>query len=200
MGVPTRKKKRRLSESKESGKSQSPQDAKKVKVSEPTTTENTPTTTTSTSPVTTPTTETSSPTIAFSFYKDTQLEPKEEVKDEPNDATNEKVEDEIEDNNKVIEEKSSPKEEIKEEMPFAEPDSMPREVKGILVYHRGREKREKRIKWRPDSNLVEVEYFEVDETERVNVNKLKFENLREFESKMEKAALKSKGSISDEES
>ena len=202
MGVPTRKKKRRLSESKESGKSQSsPQDAKKVKVSETTTENNTPTTNTATtSPVTTPTTENSSSTIAFSFYKDTQLEPKEEVKDEQNDVTNEKVEDEkVEDNNKVIEEKSSPKEEIKDEMPFAEPDSMPREVKGILVYHRGREKREKRIKWRPDSNLVEVEYFEVDETERVNVNKLKFENLREFESKMEKAALKSKGSISDEE-
>ena len=75
--------------------------------------------------------------------------------------------------------------------------TLTREVKGILVYHRGRGKRDKRITWRAETNLVQVQYFEVDENERVNVNKLKFENLREFESKMEKAALSAKGDITD---
>ena len=85
-------------------------------------------------------------------------------------------------------------------IPFDEPtDSMPREVKGILVYHRGKDKRNKTIRWRPESNLVAVRYFELDEDERVNVNKLKFENMREFETKMEKAALASKTEIANEE-
>merc|ERR1719245_301683 len=83
-------------------------------------------------------------------------------------------------------------------MPFEEPESMPREVKGILVYHRGRGKRDKKITWRPESQLVEVEYFEVDENERANVNKLKFENLREMESKLEKAAMNSKTNVDEE--
>jgi protein phosphatase 1 regulatory subunit 10 len=68
-------------------------------------------------------------------------------------------------------------------------DSMPREVKGILVYHRGKDKRNKRIRWKAESTLVSVRYFEMDEDERVNVNKQKFENMREFETKMEKAAI-----------
>ena len=68
-------------------------------------------------------------------------------------------------------------------------DSMPREVKGILVYHRGKDKRNKSIRWKAESTLVSVRYFEMDEDERVNVNKQKFENMREFETKMEKAAL-----------
>ena len=53
-----------------------------------------------------------------------------------------------------------------EKIPFNEPDEMPREVKGILVYHRGRGKRDKRITWRAETNLVQVQYF--DENERVN--------------------------------
>lgn len=72
---------------------------------------------------------------------------------------------------------------------------MPREVKGILIYHRGRDKRNKKITWKPETDLVAIQYFEVDENERVNVNKLKFENLRSFESSMEKAAIKSKSSM-----
>ena len=85
-------------------------------------------------------------------------------------------------------------------IPFDEPtDLKPREVKGILVYHRGKDKRNKTIKWKPESNLVAVRYFELDEDERVNVNKLKFENMREFETKMEKAALASKPDIGNDE-
>ncbi len=80
-----------------------------------------------------------------------------------------------------------------------EPDSMPREVKGILVYHRGSEKRNKGISWKAETDLVSVRYFELDEDERVNVNKIKFENMREMELKMEKAAIKSKGAVGDDE-
>ena len=68
----------------------------------------------------------------------------------------------------------------------------PREVKGILVYHRGKGKRNKAIKWKPETKLVEVKYFDMDDEERVNVNKLKFENMRAIESQMEKEAVKQK--------
>ena len=161
----------------------------------------------------------------FSFYKDTLEETpkpeepskeniKPEIKEE-NTKMDENVPDEdnkdnendtksndndTEQNQSSIDETTNDEPKKSDEMlPFEEPDSMPREVKGILVYHRGRGKRDKKITWKPESSLVEVEYFEVDENERVNVNKLKFENLREFESKMEKAALNSKSNMSDEE-
>ena len=70
-----------------------------------------------------------------------------------------------------------------ENIPFEEPDSMPREVKGILVYHRGRDKRNKSITWKPDADIVAIKYFELDEGERINVNKVKFETMRNFEAK-----------------
>ena len=79
-----------------------------------------------------------------------------------------------------------------EEMPFAEPESdLPREVRGILVISRGA-KRTRRINWRPESDLVETEYFEVEEGERVNVNKLKFEEQRKKELEFEKSRLQDK--------
>ena len=185
MGVPTaRKKKRRLSESKDeksppakASRKESKDDSKEEEVKSENTeiaTENTP---------------------AFSFYQDT-LETKEEVKEEEMDETEVKTENENNENSEQENGKKSP--EVEEELPFEEPDHMPREVKGILVYHRGREKRAKKITWRPETELEAVRFFEVDENERVNVNKLKFENMREFESKMEKAAMKSKNSIGDE--
>lgn len=140
-----------------------------------------------------------SPTAApqtFSFYKDT-LETKEEEpleKKETESNEDAKVEqDTKDDSNEESEEK------CQEDLAFEEPESMPREVKGILVYHRGREKRDKKITWRAESDLVEVQYFEVDENERVNVNKLKFENMREMESRLEKEAVKNKSSMSDHE-
>merc|ERR1712062_610424 len=79
-----------------------------------------------------------------------------------------------------------------EEMPFVEPESdLPREVRGILVISRGA-KRTRRIQWRPETNLVETEYFEVEEGERVNVNKLKFEEQRKKELEFEKSRLQDK--------
>ena len=195
MGVPTRKKKRRLSETKEDNPKTggSPQDAKKSKSSS--------NNEESSSPPSASQSGNDEPTPAFSFYKDTLDETKEEAKDGPSTKSESETKDDVsrdddEKENSVKEEESK---ENKDDLPFEEPDAMPREVKGILVYHRGREKRDKRIRWRPETNLVEVQYFEVDENERVNVNKIKFENLREFESQMEKAAMKNKGDISDED-
>lgn len=145
----------------------------------------------------------------FSFYRDTLETPTEEDKkkspprqeeakknedlkaDDANDE-DEKMEQDPDDpiiEDKVVEE---------EELEFQEPDHMPREVKGILVYHRGINRQTKTITWRAEADLVSVSYFELDEDERVNVNKVKFENMREFESKMEKAALKSKITTEDE--
>ncbi len=95
---------------------------------------------------------------------------------------------------------TSPQDGKSEEGLPEEPDDVPREVKGILVYHRGSEKRERKgITWKPETTLVSVRYFELDEDERVNVNKIKFENMRDMELKMEKAAFKSKGAVETEQ-
>merc|ERR1711994_206111 len=101
---------------------------------------------------------------------------------------------ETDNDSKNVEEKDGSDDNL---MPLEEPlDTNPREVKGILVYHRGKDKRNKTIKWKPESALVSVRYFEMDEDERVNVNKLKFENMREIENKLEKHALQQKTQIS----
>lgn len=76
------------------------------------------------------------------------------------------------------------------EMEFSEPTSdLPREVRGILVYVKGN-KAKKKIQWKEERELVSVEYFEVDETERVNVWKVKtFEEARKKEAMFEKSKL-----------
>ena len=150
----------------------------------------------------------------FSFYRDTLEEPKEE-----DPETGAELEDaDKQDKGAVKEEQdsdgaSSPVIDVKVEptikkeavkdaednLPFEEPVFMPREVKGILVYHRGKEKRNKSIQFKKDAEIVTVRYFELDEDERVNVNKIKFENMRQIELKMEKAAFKSKDNMGPEE-
>jgi len=155
----------------------------------------------------------SAPIPTFSFYReldttestadDSKKDNSTKIKTSPNSSPSQK-DDEPDKNDLDGDVKNNG---IKEErigddtvIPFDEPrDTMPREVKGILVYHRGKDKRNKTIKWKPESNLVAVRYFELDEDERVNVNKLKFENMREFETKMEKAALASKTDIGNDE-
>ena len=69
-----------------------------------------------------------------------------------------------------------------EDLPFAEPlRELPREVRGILVLAKGK-KVKRNIQWRPESSLVEVKLFELDEEERANVFKLKsFEEMRKQE-------------------
>ena len=57
---------------------------------------------------------------------------------------------------------------------------------GILVLTKG-PKRSRRIQWKPQEGFVEVEYFELDETEGVNVNKLKFNEQRKNEAIAKKA-------------
>lgn len=76
-------------------------------------------------------------------------------------------------------------------MEVREEDSGPREVRGIMVISKGA-KRSRSIQWRDETKLVEVEYFEVEEGERVNVNKLKFEEQRKKELELEKMRMKNK--------
>ena len=106
-----------------------------------------------------------------------------------------------EDNNEDEEKADSPKKdhEVDEDLghnsdsekPIVEEYTGTREVHGILVINKG-SKRTRRIQWRPEEKLVDVEYFEVEEGERVNVNKLKFEEQRKKELEFEKMRMKSK--------
>ncbi|XP_040580129.1 uncharacterized protein [Lepeophtheirus salmonis] len=158
--------------------------------------------------------KTPSPPPVFSFYRDTlDDEPaKEEAKkdsDEINEGNNEDLNTKEEGGVMVKEASQSPDTSLQlpeqnkseDDLPFEEPTNpLPREVKGILVYHRGKEKRNKAISWKTETDLASIRYFELDETERVNVNKLKydFKNMMKMEFEIEKAALKSKGTLEEE--
>ena len=74
-----------------------------------------------------------------------------------------------------------------DELEFSEPTSeLPREVRGILVYVKGK-KAKRKIQWRTDNKLVDVRYIEIEEDERVNVFKVKsFEEMKKKEAMMEK--------------
>lgn len=60
-------------------------------------------------------------------------------------------------------------------------------LKGVLVYVR-RKGPKKTIKWKPDDELVDVQYFELDETERVNVTKT-FGDMAKMDVRGEREAL-----------
>jgi len=64
-----------------------------------------------------------------------------------------------------------------------------RKVSGILIVERGSGQQQKSIRWRDDQDLVQVEYFEVDASERANVHTLKFEEIRQQEHEKEKTLL-----------
>ncbi|XP_037078701.1 nucleolar protein dao-5-like [Pollicipes pollicipes] len=64
------------------------------------------------------------------------------------------------------------------------------ELKGVLVYHRPANRRQLSVHWRPDATLVDVSYFDLDETERVNVNRAKFLEMQAMEKLREREYLR----------
>ena len=123
---------------------------------------------------------------SFSFYRDTMSETNGDKSPE-NDAKND-----VSLSPPTQDEASVPSD---SDLPSEDPESaLPREVRGILVLAKG-PKRSRRIQWKPQESLVEVQYFELDETERVNVNKLKFEEARKNEAIAEKAKMLQKQKV-----
>ena len=63
------------------------------------------------------------------------------------------------------------------------------QVKGVLVIHSQMKNRKKKsVRWRADEELEMHHFFELDETERVNVNKLQFIEMKQAEREREKKA------------
>lgn len=78
--------------------------------------------------------------------------------------------------------------------PTASPSEQPEEegkVRGVLVIHSQMKNRKKKsVRWRAEEELEMHHFFELDETERVNVNKLLFVEMKQAEREREKQAVK----------
>lgn len=126
----------------------------------------------------------SSPTvlkpIAPKFYKDT-LE-QDEVKLEEDIKTEIKEEPTSE-----LTEAERIKEEEEDDRPLENVVKEVNGLRGVLVYHKKRGPK-KQVKWKVESELEEVQYFELDETERVNVTKT-FTDMKQMEHTGEREAL-----------
>ncbi|KAF0311560.1 Serine/threonine-protein phosphatase 1 regulatory subunit 10 [Amphibalanus amphitrite] len=74
--------------------------------------------------------------------------------------------------------------------PRASPPREPGQPRGVLVYHRPAARRKLSVRWRPDNQLVDVSYFDLDENERVNVNRAKFMEMQAMEKMREREFLR----------
>lgn len=72
----------------------------------------------------------------------------------------------------------------KVEVTFSEPN--PVGVRSVLVYHRPENRKKKSVKWKSEDDLKEVFYFLMDETERVNVNTIKFTEMMVIDKQRER--------------
>ncbi|XP_032529561.2 serine/threonine-protein phosphatase 1 regulatory subunit 10-like [Danaus plexippus] len=70
-------------------------------------------------------------------------------------------------------------------------------IKGVLCYHK-RKGPKKSIRWKPDSELEEIQYFELDETERVNVTKT-FTDMKHLERINERDAFQKARNLSNDD-
>ncbi|XP_067001508.2 serine/threonine-protein phosphatase 1 regulatory subunit 10 isoform X1 [Anabrus simplex] len=75
---------------------------------------------------------------------------------------------------------SSPKRESTE-------DKSQRYPGGVLIYHKLRKGPKKTVRWKPEKDLEVIKYFELDETERVNVTKT-FLDMKQMERSHEREA------------
>ncbi|BES89146.1 protein phosphatase 1, regulatory subunit 10 [Nesidiocoris tenuis] len=141
----------------------------------------------------------------FKFYQDTLItsEDKKDRIDEADEDVKPGVKAKKE---KEIEPESGPlsKEELEDEVAKAEEaidevlkqeskKNMEREknrlAKGVLVYVKKKTALKKSVMWKPDSELESVRFFELDETERVNVTK-NFTDMKNMERFNERNALR----------
>lgn len=151
----------------------------------PTTPTSPPTSPSNSNPLSSPlSSPTSLKAIAPKFYKDT-LETDDSKTNESEEAKTDNSEEPATDDTVESEEKKvKVDDDVKKESTVSKGVDG---LKGVLVHHKKRGPK-KSVKWRNDSELEEVQYFELDETERVNVTKT-FTDMKQMEHVGEREAL-----------
>lgn len=142
---------------------------------------------------TSPNNESANKSVPPRFYQDTLDE--EDNKDKSPDGKEKKP----------TETKESPEKETLDDkevdatMDTSEPHTLTvNGLKGVLCYHK-RKGPKKSIKWKPDAELEEIQYFELDESERVNVTKPSFIDMKHQERIHEREAFqKARNLINDD--
>ncbi|GAB6021910.1 hypothetical protein CHUAL_006073 [Chamberlinius hualienensis] len=133
-------------------------------------------------------------TPKLQFYKDT-LEVQEDEENSENtkqDGANKSLEiqeGEMEESSMTLDENSITSEEIRVSPKESENVDDMSEINSNIASNK-RKRKNKKVSWADDNNLKEVFYFELDETERVNVNNVKnFGDLKTLERLKEREAV-----------
>uniref|UniRef100_A0A6P7EXL0 Serine/threonine-protein phosphatase 1 regulatory subunit 10-like n=1 Tax=Diabrotica virgifera virgifera TaxID=50390 RepID=A0A6P7EXL0_DIAVI len=131
----------------------------------------------------------------INFYQDTLSE---EVEETPEENKENSTEEEITNLNEeeVVSESENKENEIRSPRAVTPTEDDPEELKRInaeglpkgVLLHSKRKGPKKTISWKNDTDLVEIRYFELDETERVNVTKA-FNDMAKMEYSNEREAL-----------
>ncbi|KAK9888443.1 hypothetical protein WA026_000691 [Henosepilachna vigintioctopunctata] len=119
------------------------------------------------------------------FYQDT-LETTDETEETNEDRAEETCEEKMEESieMKVDATNSDDVSEISEPSTRTNSDGL----KGVLVYLK-RKGPKRSVRWKEERDLVEVKYFELDETERINVSRTNFTDMAKLEMTNEREAL-----------
>ncbi|ODN06434.1 Serine/threonine-protein phosphatase 1 regulatory subunit 10, partial [Orchesella cincta] len=124
----------------------------------------------------------------FNFYRDTLDDSEEENKESETKSVESS-------SNSASEER--PQE--GEEGSFT-PQDNDGKLKSALCLHRSKTKPKKSVRWRQEDELKEFHFFEMDETERVNVTKQKdFTEMRQFENSVERNTMLRRKAVQEEE-
>jgi hypothetical protein len=128
----------------------------------------------------------------FNFYRDTlteEAEPKkEEAPEEPTLTSQDKDKDCSPDGSD--DSKMETGDDAEPVVDSFVPDDDDGKLRSALVIHRSKNKPKKTVRWREEDELKEFHFFEMDDTERVNVSRKNFAEMKSQERSEERQAIK----------
>lgn len=117
---------------------------------------------------------------------------KDKEDEENTKSPGEEVDDDLkvpleESENKIVVKEENSNESTDETQSDSQEEQCVRLPKGVLIYHKTRKGPKKNVRWKAEKDLEDIRFFELDETERVNVTK-NFMDMKQMERSHEREA------------